>query len=352
MTDRCNFRCAYCYQPRGSQSLDFYTFAKAMEFFYPLMAPGCFINYYGGEPLLAFNELKRTVEFAEWLDKANAHKLRYSLTTNGSVLDDRIIEFLDEHGFSLTLSFDGLAQDISRKNGSSNLLVSAIPKILARPGIVLETNSVFGPGTVHLLSGSVRYIIQLGVKKLNINLAQEPDWTSTSLSVFIKEIDLVGDFFESRYERLQDVPWATFYEETEKAIYGCPAGLSQMALSAHGTLWGCALFPHYFMDTDKTGGFCEYCFGDVDSFVKNPEAAYAQKAANYSRLRMDRFSTPDRSCLMCDELQQCWICPLAAALATGSIGEIPIWKCQEEMMLRNERKLLLKRFKERGRPTL
>jgi sulfatase maturation enzyme AslB (radical SAM superfamily) len=272
-------------------------------------------------------------------------KRRYHLTTNGSLLNENILDFLEEHDFSLMLSFDGLAQDISRKRGSFDVLVSLIPRILARSRISLETNSVFSPETVVYLSESVRYIIEMGVPKIDVHLAHESAWTCSSLFRLEKEIVRVGEYFESRYRRLQDVPWANFYDQPKKAVFCCTAGRNQMALSAQGTLWGCALFPHYFVEKKGTAEYRKYCFGDVDSFVKNPRRIYAQKIRNYNDLRMDRFSTPHQECLMCREIEQCRICPLAVAMATGEIGLIPEWNCRGGKMLRKKKRLLLGRFR-------
>jgi len=218
---------------------------------------------------------------------------------------------------------------------------------LARPRISFETNSVFSSETIGYLSESVQSIIRLGVHKLDINFAHKPPWTASSLNCLKKEIAKVGEYFLSRYEKLTDIPWSSFYEELDRAVYHCPAGLNQMALSAQGTLWGCSLFPHYFVEKNATADYQEYCFGDVDSFIRDPQRIYGQKIVNYSALRMDRFSTPDRSCLICEEIERCWICPLAAALTTGEIGSIPAWSCQGAKILRKEKRCFLDRF-ERG----
>jgi hypothetical protein len=131
-------------------------------------------------------------------------------------------------------------------------------------------------------------------------------------------------------------------------IHHCPAGQRKMALSAQGTLWGCAIFPHYFMGKDETVDYQKYCFGSVETFIKNPQRIYAEKITNYASLRMDRFSIRDRSCLECEEIEQCWICPLAAALTTGEIGKIPDWSCQGAKLLREQKQLFLDRFKRRS----
>jgi len=254
------------------------------------------------------------------------------------------LEFLFQHEFSLLLSFDGLAQDISRNKGSFDFLVSVIPRILAKPRISLETNSVFSSETVGCLSESIKFLIQLGVKKLDVNFAHTPPWTPAAYLRLEDEIACVGEFFLSRYDELRDVPWEGFCKKRRKAVSYCPAGEDRMAVSAQGTLWGCAIFPHYLREKYGVSGYQKYCFGDIDTFIKNPQQIYAQKIAGYSDLRMDRFSTPERSCLMCDEVEQCWLCPLAASLTTGEIGKIAAASCQRSRILRKGKRRFLRRF--------
>jgi sulfatase maturation enzyme AslB (radical SAM superfamily) len=271
------------------------------------------------------------------------------LTTNGSLLNDDILEFLAAHEFSAVLSFDGLAQDISRRKGSFDLLGTTIGRILTRPRISLETNSVFSAETVEYISGSVAHLVRLGIRKLDVNYTPSPPWTQAALRRLEDEISRVGDFFLSRYDCLQDIPWVDFYREPDKAVHYCPAGEDRMALSAQGTLWGCAIFPHYRSDGFGTSGCREFCFGDVDSFMKDPRGIYAKKMALYEGLRMDRFSTPERSCLMCAEIERCWVCPLAAGLASGEIGQIPVPSCERARILRKERRRFLEAFGDRNR---
>jgi sulfatase maturation enzyme AslB (radical SAM superfamily) len=274
-------------------------------------------------------------------------KTRFSLTTNGSLLNEKILEFLADHEFSVVLSFDGLAQDLKRKKGSFAFLLPVIERVLKRPMISLETNSVFTSETIGYLSASVEFLVRLGVPKLDVNFGHVPPWTSAALLRLEEEIARVGEFFLSRYFDMRDIPWADFYQGRGKAVHYCPAGFDRMALSAQGTLWGCVVFPHYRRGKSGTPGCPGFCFGDIDSFIKSPREIYAQKMALYSELRMDRFSTPERACLMCDELEYCWLCPLSAGLISGEIGKISTATCQRAKILRKGRIRLLEEFDRR-----
>lgn len=345
LTDQCNFDCAYCYQKKGRQTLDSALLTRANRFFQPFFARECFIDFYGGEPLLAFAEMRQTVGQIAGLSKKRRVKAHYSLTTNGSLLNDEILDFLEDHKFSVLLSFDGLAQDISRKKGSFNFLMAVIPKILERPRISLETNSVFTSETIHHLSRSIELIDQMGVRKISVGFGHRLPWTSSSLLRQKKELALVRKYFRSRYHKTADVPWTDLHEQLDKAIYGCAAGLNKMALAADGTLWGCFLFPQYFSGSKKIRETQKYCFGDVETFIENHKEIYPRTMENYAALRMDNFSTPDGSCAMCDEIEECWICPLAAALVSRKIGRIPALVCGGARMWRKEKGRLLEQFK-------
>jgi MoaA/NifB/PqqE/SkfB family radical SAM enzyme len=318
---------------------------RSIRFFQPFFARECFIDFYGGEPLLAFAEIRQTVEQIEGLSKKRGIKAHYSLTTNGSLLNDDILNFLEGHEFSVLLSFDGLAQDTSRKKGSFDFLVSVIPKILERPRISLETNSVFTSETIHHLSRSIELIDQMGVRKISVGFGHRRPWTSSSLLRQKKEIARVRKYFRSHCQKIEDVPWTDLGEQLEKAIYCCAAGQNKMALAADGTLWGCFLFPQYFSSSKKIREAQKYCFGDVDTYIENHNEIYPQTMENYATLRMDNFSTPGGSCAICDEIEECWICPLAAALISRKIGRIPALVCGGAKMWRKEKRRLLEQFK-------
>jgi sulfatase maturation enzyme AslB (radical SAM superfamily) len=317
---------------------------RAVRFFQPLFAQECFIDLYGGEPLLAFAEIRQTVEQMERLVKRRGNKAHYSLTTNGSLLNDDVLGFLEDFGFTVLLSFDGLAQDISRKKGSFDFLASVIPKILKRPRISLETNSVFTSDTIQYLSRSVKLIDRMGVRKINVGFGHRRPWTSSSLLRQKRELALARKYFRTHYRKMADVPWADLSEKLEEAVYCCAAGRSKMALAADGTLWGCFLFPQYFSGSKRIAESRKYCFGDVDTFIKNHRSIYPRIMENYDALRMDNFLTPDKPCAACDELEECWICPLAAALVSKKIGRIPAPVCAGAKMWRRETRRFRDRF--------
>lgn len=114
ITQQCNLRCKYCvysgdYITRGhapkSMSVDL---AKrgidfVMEHSSSLIDTD--IGFYGGEPLLRFNDMKEIVAYASSISEGKI--VRYNVTTNGTIMNDEILTFLDEHKFTILISLDG-----------------------------------------------------------------------------------------------------------------------------------------------------------------------------------------------------------------------------------------------------
>ncbi len=114
VTQQCNLRCKYCiysgiYPNRvhTNQVMSFETAKKAIEFFAEhsreVLIPG--ISFYGGEPLLQFDLIKRCIEYA--LEYLEGKKLIFNLTTNATLLNDDIVSYFEKHNVYLLISLDG-----------------------------------------------------------------------------------------------------------------------------------------------------------------------------------------------------------------------------------------------------
>lgn len=123
LTEQCNLRCSYCvysgrYQNRrihSHRAMTEETALRAVDWFLTECSEDPYIGFYGGEPLLAFPLLRRVVEYVQ--SKTNL-SVQYSLTSNGTLLDDESIRFFIDHDFNLTISLDGPKEihDRYRKN--------------------------------------------------------------------------------------------------------------------------------------------------------------------------------------------------------------------------------------------
>ena len=345
VTEECNFNCSYCYQKKGRRCCDTETIERALEFFSPFFAEDCYISFYGGEPLLAFDKIKHAVNYLEKYCRSKNKSFHYSFTTNGSLIDKEVLQFLDQHKFSVLLSFDGLAQEIFRKKGSFAAVVSVIEKLLINPHTDFQTNSVFTPESVGYLAQSIQFIIELGVLNLHIAFSSLSPWEDSSLSLLRKELASLRRFLVSFYREKGTVP-VRIFRKHPKGIYGCNAGKDRLNLAPDGKLWGCYLVRDYFNRYKGNQNYHQYCFGNLDSFIKDHQKIYPKILSNYSKLRMDYYHTSEKLCMLCDELESCVVCPMDAAFSGEAIGKIPDWKCRMKKVIRSERDLFWKELEE------
>jgi sulfatase maturation enzyme AslB (radical SAM superfamily) len=294
----------------------------------PFLTESYNLNFYGGEPLLCFALIERTISFLEEKNKQSAKKAHYALTTNGSLLTEKIIQALSRYRFTIEYSFDGFAQNIQRKSGSFDAAVSNIERILESPGISLEINSVFTPETAGSLSASVSFMVGLGVKDINLSLSLLRPWNEQSLDLLREELANVTEFLCAHYQKHRSIPVKNFRDNGVEGFFYCAGGQDRMAVNSAEEIWGCDLFGDYFLGKEDSPVFSDFFFGHLDTFAQNHEKVFLQISTNYARLAMDNFATPHRKCLFCSNLESCTICPAAAAFSGKALGEIPCFVCE------------------------
>lgn len=345
LTDDCNYTCSYCYQTRAKGYLEISSAKKAVDFFWPYLENECYINFYGGEPLLAFDTIREIVRFIEKKNIGRKKKVKYGVTTNGSLIDDRVITFFENNKFSVVISFDGFAQEVARQKGSFNFLVSRIEKILEHPGIALETNSVFTPETVGLLSPSMKFIIEHGVQKTSLSFSNLSPWNGSALSKLEEELARLRMFVVSYYRKSGILPVDIFHINQKKDIFGCLGGMDRLALAPDDTLWGCFLIADYLRGKKSSADYNSLCFGTLEAFMKKHKTIYPAILSRHSKLRQEYFFTSKLFCQQCKEIKGCIICPMEAALVTGIIGMVPEWTCKIKKICMRENLAFIKELK-------
>ena len=328
VTDDCNYRCIYCPQKKEKKYIDFELLKKTSDFVYPLLTDRSTIGFYGGEPLLCFDEVRDTVDYLK--QKSSSKKeIGFSITTNGSLLDKKKFEFLHQNRFSVILSFDGRAHDVSRKSGDSELMVANIKKSREYPNINLELNSVFTPGTVKYLAESIGLFLELGVNEIRYVLSTIEEWKNEALVEYEDELLKMVDLLVSNYKTNRSIPVSNFRAPgTGNRLFACNAGKDRMAVTPDGKLWGCHAFHDYFKDKETASDYPGYCFGDLDHFIEHYETLYPRVLSNYARLRTDNFQCGDSYCFLCSDIFSCRVCPVNAAYVTSELGKVPGWVCK------------------------
>ncbi|MCX7749031.1 MAG: Cys-rich peptide radical SAM maturase CcpM [Clostridia bacterium] len=122
ITQQCNFRCEYCvysgnYENRdhSNKAMDIETAKKGIDFLisHSRESKMVSIGFYGGEPLLEFDLIRDCINYAQEIGEGKM--IDFSLTTNGTLLNDEIIEFFNKNNLNMTISLDG-PSDIHNKN--------------------------------------------------------------------------------------------------------------------------------------------------------------------------------------------------------------------------------------------
>ena len=125
VTQDCNFKCRYCLftknngieRVHSTKNMSYVTAKDSIDYLWDHSKDSdtILIGFYGGEPLLNYSLIKKVVEYAN--SRFETKRVKYNMTTNGSIINDEIIKFLTNNDFSLTISLDGPSdiQNLHRK---------------------------------------------------------------------------------------------------------------------------------------------------------------------------------------------------------------------------------------------
>lgn len=139
LTKGCNLRCGYCYyaeredayQPATRMTADVAAQSVDLLFDDTSHDDAVHLHFFGGEPLMNFPLLRRTVEYAEERSAATGRAVTFEVTTNGTLLTEAVVRYLNEHDIKVGVSFDGPPeiQDAARPSGRGSSYALAIPGI-------------------------------------------------------------------------------------------------------------------------------------------------------------------------------------------------------------------------------
>lgn len=278
----CNLNCKYCYGSDGSygSKIPFMSedVAKASIEHLLKRAKGMKkfqITFFGGEPFLNFSLIKYVVNLCKDMGKRDNKKFQFSVTTNATILDDKIIDFLRENRFGIMVSFDGTEKIHNKyrpfKNGKGSFdrvtqNIKKLSKILPLQGRGTVVKEVIDKKTVE---GIIKDSESIGI----INLALSPVDCSkigdTYFSLNDNELQKLSRLFEDITEKnfiklkkglRQKIifdPFAclikTFYEGRLNKYYRCGACFGMATVSTDGNIYPC----HRFVGMDN------FIIGDV-----------------------------------------------------------------------------------------
>lgn len=278
----CNLRCKYCFAGQGvyggkPQEMPFEVAKAAIDF---LVAKSVGrrnleLDFFGGEPLMNFDVVKKTVEYARSLEKEHGKVFRFTMTTNGVLLNDEISDFLNKEMHNVVLSLDGRKEinDAMRPNaggkGSYEGIVPKYQRFVEKRGD--KDYYVRGTFTKNNLdfTEDVLHMAELGFEQVSI----EPVVSDPSLPFSIREEDLPRVFEE--YDKLarvilemkkQGKPFNFFHFMLDldqgpcaiKRLRGCGCGNEYAAVDPDGKVFPCHQFvgkPEWQMGNVLTGEY-------------------------------------------------------------------------------------------------
>ena len=136
----CNLACKYCFADEGEyhgkrELMSYEVGRKALDFLVANSGSrtNLEVDFFGGEPLMNFEVVKQLVKYGRSLEEPNNKKFRFTLTTNGVLLDDDILEFANKEMSNLVLSLDGRKEvhDLMRpRRGGQGSYDTVVPKFI------------------------------------------------------------------------------------------------------------------------------------------------------------------------------------------------------------------------------
>lgn len=279
----CNMRCRYCFAGQGSfggghQLMSIETGEAALDFLLDQAPAGADleVDFFGGEPLLNLRLIEFVIE--NGLNKAASQgkNLRFTLTTNGLLLDREVVSFLNRHDVQLILSLDGRREvhDFYRPmpggGGSYALVVDRmLDAVDSRKG---QNYFIRGTYTRRNLdfTRDVAHLASLGFRQISLEPVVAGPWEDYSiqmedLPVICAEYDNLVKFCLDEQQAGRLINFFHFQLDLEpglclpKRLNGCGAGGQYLAVAPDGRIYPC----HQFVGRE------EFCLGSLDGGIAN-----------------------------------------------------------------------------------
>lgn len=252
LTHDCNLGCGYCYAgAKLNKRMSSETATKVVDLAFSDGSPRVNISFFGGEPLLTYDQLVASATYAHTLANERGVEVRMTVTTNGTLLDTARAKELHELGVYIALSIDGTreAHDAGRPKmggGSSFDDVARGLGVLVDRGVPFETISVVTPQNAHLLGESVKFLFDAGVPRIDLNPCYEAVFQDEDLERYGKSLEQAGDAMMEWYRKGRIVSISVFDNKIIAAIKGglaegdkCSLGVSAIAVAPSGNIYSC-----------------------------------------------------------------------------------------------------------------
>ncbi len=274
----CNLRCKYCFADEGAyhtkrELMSAETGCRAIDFLIANSGKrrNLEVDFFGGEPLMNFDAVVAVVEYAREQEKLHDKNFRFTLTTNGLLLNDENIEYMNKNMSNVVLSLDGCKETNDKMrvrvdgSGSYDSIVPKLQKVAESRN--QDNYYVRGTFTGYNLNfaDDVLHLADLGFKQTSVEPVVcdgSPDWAlrEEDLPVLYKEYEKLA---EEYIKRRKDGRWFNFFHFmidldqgpcVIKRLSGCGAGCEYLSVAPNGDIYPC----HQFV------GHEEYKMGNLE----------------------------------------------------------------------------------------
>ena len=291
----CNLACKYCFADEGEyhgkkrELMSLEVGKKAIDFL--IENSGNRVNlevdFFGGEPLMNFDVVKEIVAYGRSKEKEANKNFRFTLTTNGVLLNDDVVEFCNKEISNVVLSLDGrqCVNDVMRPTrngkGSYDIIVPKFQDFVSKRGD--KSYYVRGTFTRNNLDfvEDFKLMADLGFKEISIEPVVAPDDADYAireedLETIYKEYDKLALDIIERHKSGKPVTFFHYMLDLQggpcvyKRLSGCGSGTEYLAVTPTGELYPC----HQFVGID------EFEMGNVFEGIKKPEIVDDFKLCN------------------------------------------------------------------------
>ena len=290
----CNLNCSYCFASQGKYHGDravmsYEVGKQALDFLVANSGTrhNLEVDFFGGEPLMNFQVVKDLVAYARSIEKEKGKNFRFTLTTNGVLVDDDVIEWANRECSNVVLSLDGRKEVHDRfrvdyaGNGSWEKIVPKFQKFVeARGGKDYYMRGTFTHANPDFLE-DIKQMLDLGFNELSMEpvvcAKDDPSaLTDEDMQLVMKQYE---DLATLMLERDKEGRPFTFYHYMidltggpciYKRISGCGSGTEYMAVTPWGDLYPC----HQFVGEER------FKLGDIWNGVTNKEVQGEFAACN------------------------------------------------------------------------
>ncbi len=329
----CNLNCSYCFASQGKyhgqRAVMSFEVGKQALVFLIANSQGrrnLEVDFFGGEPLMNFDVVKQLVAYARSREKECGKNFRFTLTTNGVLIDDDVIDFANREMSNVVLSLDGRKEVHDRfrvdhaGKGSWEQIVPKFQKLVqAREGKNYYMRGTFTHANPDFVA-DIRTMLDLGFTELSMEpVVCAPDdpsaLTAEDLPIVLQQYEELAQLMLER--RRAGRPFTFYHYMIDlkggpciyKRVSGCGSGTEYMAVTPWGDLYPC----HQFVGEEA------FKLGDVYNGVTNHEVQAQFAACNV-------YSRP--------ECADCWAklycsggCAANAYHATGAITGVYAYGC-------------------------